>query len=107
MEQNKLFLVKEIKRLSNLLDVKYNNELNFRNHCYLRIAFDATIGDKWDLKVKKPFVKNATEEQLTTVLQLLNKYIIDKNSLLFDNEKSLLFRENQKIIENKLNPELF
>lgn len=100
-------MISEIKRLSNVLDKCYADELNFRNHCYLRIAFDNTINEKWDLKVKKPFVKFASDAELKCVLLLLNKYLSDKNSLLSDNEKSLLFRENQKWIEKIINPKLF
>ena len=96
MSQEKLSLISEIKRLSNLLDARYNNELNFRNHCYLRIAYDAVLQDKWDVKVNKPFVKYATENQLESAFALLKIYFSDKQQLLADNEKSLLFRQQYK-----------
>ena len=96
MTQEKILLSAEIKRLSNLLDAYYNTELNFRNHCYLRIAYDAVVHDKWDSKIKKPFIKNATENQLQNALALLNKYLSDKQMLLADNEKSLFLRQQYK-----------
>ena len=107
MEQDKLFLVSEIKRLSNLLDVTYNNELNFRNHCYLRIAYDNTTQDKWDNKVVKPFVKYATNLQLQNTVDLLNIYLLNKSTLLSDNDKSLHFRSNSKTNEKDFDIKLF
>ena len=85
-------LCNEIKELSNLLDKKYNKEFNFRNHCYLRIAYGNTISDKWDNKINKPFVKYADETQLIHAVGLLNKYVLDKEILLLHNEKSLDYR---------------
>lgn len=107
MEHDKLFLVNEIKRLSNLLDVQYSNELNFRNHCYLRIAYDNTTQDKWDNKVAKPFVKYATNLQLQNTVKLLNIYLSDKLILLSDNDKSLNFRNNYKTKVKEFEPKLF
>lgn len=97
----------EITVLSNVLDKHYNKELNFRNHCYLRIAFDATVQNKWDTKVGKPFTKYASEAQLQNALALLKGYLLDKQLLLIDNEKSLAFRENYKQIEQIRSPKLF
>jgi len=54
----------EIKRLSNSLEKQFETQLNFKNHCYLRIAYDNTANNKWDNVIAKPFIKNANEEQL-------------------------------------------
>ena len=97
----------DITVLSNVLDKHYNKELNFRNHCYLRIAFDATVNNKWDTKVGKPYIKYASEAQLQNALALLKGYLLDKQLLLMDNEKSLAFRENCKQIEQIRSPKLF
>lgn len=78
----------DITVLSTVLDKHYNKELNFRNHCYLRIAFDATVNNKWDTKMGKPFTKYASETQLQSALALLKGYLLDKQLLLIDNEKS-------------------
>ena len=91
-------LISEIKRLSNLLDKQYDLELNFRNHCYLRIAYDNTVQNKWDLVLKKPFNKYANQDQLENVINLLDTYISDKNKLLEHNKNSLEFRKNAKVI---------
>lgn len=92
MEQDKKELVNQIKGLSNYLDKLYNSRTNFRNHCYLRIAYDNTCGGKWDLLVSKPFVDNATTDQLATALDYLNRYKDDFTCLITDNKKSLKFR---------------
>ena len=93
MKQNKNDLISEIIKLSNLLDTQYNQELNLRNHCYLRIAYDNTVNNKWDIIIKRPFTKYASEHQLQTALDLMKLYKIDKNKLLDDNGISLAFRK--------------
>lgn len=93
MKQDKNDLISEIKKLSNQLDIKYNPELNFRNHCYLRIAYDNTVNNKWDIVVKRPFTKYASEHQLETALNFLKLYLSDQKKLLNDNEISLAFRK--------------
>ena len=93
MKQDKNDLISEIKKLSNQLDTQYNLELNFRNHCYLRIAYDNTVNNKWDITVKRPFTKYASEHQLETALNFLKLYLSDKKKLLNDNEISLAFRK--------------
>ena len=90
-------LVATIKKLSNELDIQYNNQLNFRNHCYLRIAYDVTVKNKWDLIIKKPFTKYANDSQLQLVIDLLLFYKIDTIKLLQDNEKSLKYRKNTNL----------
>lgn len=100
-------IISKIKILSNSLDSYYYNELNFRNHCYLRIAFDNTINQKWDLKIKRPFIKHASENQLNNVLLLLNRYFSDKQLLLADNQKSLIYRQKSKQLDATNNLELF
>ena len=100
-------LVREIKRLSNLLDAHYNSQLNFRNHCYLRIAYDTTIADQWDAQVKKPFTKYASTEQLQNALALLNLYLVDETKLLADNQNSLLFRKRKPKHDAKTEITLF
>ena len=91
--ENRVSLMKEISRLSNQLDEKFANELNFRNHCYLRIAYDNTVKNKWDNVIQKPFNKNATDEQLKNALLLLNSYVSNKKLLLKHNISSLQFRK--------------
>ena len=95
MKQIENDLIFEIKKLSNQLDNHYNLELNLRNHCYLRIAYDITVKNKWDSIVKRPFTKYASEHQLQTVLNLMKLYVIDKEKLLQDNKISLEFREKE------------
>ena len=94
--ENKISIKNEIIRLSNLLDAHYASELNFRNHCYLRIAYDNTVNNKWDNVVAKPFIKNASEDQLKSVVELLKNYAINKDLLTKHNLLSLAFR--QKIV---------
>ena len=91
--ENKISIKNEIIRLSNLLDAHYASELNFRNHCYLRIAYDNTVNNKWDNVVAKPFIKNASEDQLNSVVGLLKNYTINKDLLIKHNLLSLAFRQ--------------
>lgn len=91
--ENRVSIKDEIIRLSNLLDSKFATELNFRNHCYLRIAYDNTVNNKWDNEIAKPFIKNANEKQLNNAVLLLNKYVTDKEILLKHNAVSLAFRK--------------
>ena len=44
-------------QLANELENIYHN-LNFKNHCYLRIAYDNTIDAKWDTVINRPFTIN-------------------------------------------------
>ncbi len=92
--EKKIVAVKEeIKRLSNLLDEQYAAEFNFRNHCYLRIAYDNSVTNKWDNVIEKPFIKNADKAELNLVLSFLNKYLLDKDLLALHNKISLGFRK--------------
>ena len=93
MNLSKNKLIEQVKKLSNELDVQYNTELNFRNHCYLRIAYDTTVNDKWDAIIKRPFTKYATEIDLLKAITFLETYKKDKNVLIKDNDKSLIFRK--------------
>lgn len=100
MQQDKKELINQIKSLSNYLDGLYESKTNFRNHCYLRIAYDNTCGGKWDLLVNKPFVDNATPVQLTTAVEYLNRYKNDFEVLVSDNKKSLNFRKRKDESKN-------
>lgn len=86
-------LINQIKLLSNDLDKLYIDKVSFRNHCYLRIAYDNTCGNKWDLIVEKPFIKNATLLQLTTSLDYLIKYKNNFVTVMSDNDLSLQYRK--------------
>jgi hypothetical protein len=65
------------------------------DHCFLRIIYDAVVGDKWDRKVKRPARKNLTEEQMQQCLalgqQLLNNPVLCKEL----QEQSLGFRKRK------------
>ncbi len=107
MSFTKNTLIASIKKLSNELDTHYGAELNFRNHCYLRIAYDATIAKKWDLVIKRPFTKYANEIQLQKVIDLLLIYKTDTTKLLQDNEKSLNYRKKTITAKSNLILTLF
>jgi hypothetical protein len=82
----------ETMRLANHLEKQYPS-LNFRNHCYLRIAYDNTVDAKWDTVVARPFTINASAEKVTFANYLLSLYISDKDFLMQHNKKSLTFRK--------------
>lgn len=91
----KVLLAKEIKALANLLEAKYQHKFSFKNHCYLRIAYDNTVHEKWINKVNKPFINNASVDMLLLAKNLLHKYTIDIDALKIDNEKSLVYRKTK------------
>ena len=101
MYLNKIRVIAEIKRISNELETQYSVELNLRNHCFLRIAYDATFQNKWDLKIKRPFTKYANENQLQSAIDLLSIYKFDKKRLLEDNKRSLDFRKKSGKFKNR------
>ena len=83
-----------ITQLANDLQKQYT-DLNFRNHCYLRIAYDNAVDGKWDGLVDRPFTKNANSVQISIASAFLMMYKIDKELLLEHNRNSLTFRNKQ------------
>ena len=71
-------------------------DLNFENHCYLRIALDNAVRAKWDTVLKRPAYKNLNQLQLQEVLSLLHKYQTDKSLLLHHNTLSLKWRQKRR-----------
>ena len=67
-------------------------DLNFDNHCYLRIALDNTFKTKWDTVLKRPAYKNLNSLKRSEVLTLLKSYQTKKELLLAHNENSLRYR---------------
>ena len=68
-------------------------DLNFRNHCYLRIAYDNAVDNKWDTVVNRPFTANANLIQLTRAKWFLGIYKTDKELLVKHNKISLTYRK--------------
>ena len=79
-------------QLANELEKQYP-DLNFRNHCYLRIAYDNVVGNKWNTVISKPFTKNAIIEQVNKASRLLILYKTNKDLLLEHNKISLTYRK--------------
>ena len=78
--------------LANDLELQYP-DLNFRNHCYLRIAYDNVLGAKWDTVISKPFVAKASRNQIAQANRLLKSYKTDKDLLMQHNKQSLIYRK--------------
>jgi|GEM_PF-900519 len=72
--------------------VAHYPDLNFQNHCYLRIALDNVIGRKWDTQVAKPAYKHLTASQRKLVISYLSSYVKDRDLLLSHNMISLAYR---------------
>lgn len=72
--------------------VSHYPDLNFQNHCYLRIALDNVIGTMWDTQIAKPAYKHLTTDQRKLVISYLSSYVKDKNLLLSHNMISLAYR---------------
>ncbi|WP_296637612.1 acetyltransferase [Polaribacter sp.] len=79
------------QNLPERLSEKYR-ELNFQNHCYLRIALDNFFQSKWDTKIQRPAYRNLSKVELNKVIQLLKSYYDNKKMLLDHNKNSLYFR---------------
>lgn len=73
------------------LVVKYT-DLNFENHCYLRIALDNAIGTKWDTRIARPAYKNLSTTQRSLVIEYLATYLEDKATLLSHHMISMAYR---------------
>ena len=81
-----------ITKLANELEKQYSN-LNFMNHCYLRIAYDNVVNAKWDTLIDRPFTLNASLNQVSKATNLLILYKTDKYLLLEHNKISLTYRK--------------
>jgi hypothetical protein len=84
-------LQEEYIKLGNALP-KYHHDLNFKNHCYWRIALDRVVGAKWNTIIPAPAYKNLSEDQLQKVVENLYLYTTDRNELLAHNKESLAYR---------------
>lgn len=67
-------------------------KLNFRNHCYLRIAYDNVVQAKWDTILERPFISKANLLQITQANELLESYRNNIELLLEHNLNSLCYR---------------
>ena len=79
--------------LSKELELIYP-KLNFKFHCYLRIAYDNTVNTKWNDIIQRPFINNINSNQLENVISLLESYKVDKELLILHNQKSLNYRNH-------------
>lgn len=68
-------------------------ELNFENHCYLRIALDQLCKQPWHMKIRKPAYKHLTQSQLEEIRNLLTSYKTQKTVLLQHHQQSLVWRQ--------------
>jgi len=71
---------------------KQNPQLNFKNHCYWRIANDNACSAKWTTKVKTPYYKNASNERLEKSVAYLKAMINDSSTINKLNKQSLKLR---------------
>lgn len=77
--------------LPKVLVLKYP-ELDFKKHCYMRIALDNVIGTRWEIRISKPIHKHLSAKQRALVIEYLNSYLEDKMILLTHNMISLAYR---------------
>jgi len=71
-------------------------DLDFKNHCYWRIALDNTLCSKWSDVIDRPAYKHLPMDQLKQVVWLLMQYSTDRELLLVHNTKSLQYRNKSK-----------
>ncbi|PRP67750.1 acetyltransferase [Nonlabens agnitus] len=84
-------LEQQYKELGNQLPLQYPN-LNFKNHCYWRIALDQAVGDQWNQHISSPAYKNLSDQQLEDVVSHLKSYEQDEKLLDQHNRASLKWR---------------
>lgn len=84
-------LEKAYIELGNLLPV-INKNVDFKNHCYWRMANDNACYKKWNEEVDKPFYKNASDELLYHSIKLLTRMICNYDEVSRLNKLSLRYR---------------
>ena len=92
MEINKKELKKDILKLAFDLEKQYP-ELDFKHHCYLRIAYDNCVQDKWNNVIKASFLNNCSNDQLNITRSLLIIYKNNLDYLIQHNIISLNYRK--------------
>lgn len=89
-------LVADIRRLANQVLPPQSTWANMpvcRNHCFMRIAYDNAVGQKWDMVVKAPFLRNATLQQLSDARAILYRIADDPSASHSLNDFSLFCRQ--------------
>lgn len=79
-------------KLGNLLEQEHSN-LQFKNHCYWRIANDYTCFGKWDTYIEGPFYKKANDLILRTSVNTLKSMLFDEDRINNLNQISLNYRK--------------
>lgn len=74
------------------LEEQYRH-LNFKNHCYLRMALDHLFGTQWDLKIKRPAHLHLNAEQREAVVKVLRAYLTEPELIQKHHQQSLIFRK--------------
>lgn len=95
-KDKRAYLEESCKNYADELVAKYNH-LVFDNHCYMRMAYDDVVKDKWDKKVEKPFYKNATKLQLQKAVGNMILMLSEQEWVHYLNRKSLVYRGKLKI----------
>lgn len=68
--------------------------VNF-NHCFARVANDFIYGELWYRKIKKPFYKNATDEELRVAIWFLKTSKENKEFFNYHNKLSKGYRKKE------------
>ncbi|MEM9326688.1 MAG: hypothetical protein AAGA85_13575, partial [Bacteroidota bacterium] len=68
-------------------------KLQFRDHCFWRIALDNTLKGKWDEVIDRPAYKHLSKQQLEQVVHWMERYEKDERLLQLHNTRSISFRK--------------
>lgn len=82
---------RDLMKAANKLVSLYPNK-NLQNHCYLRIAYDNVMKEKWDNVISKPFYKNAPLHKSFRARKILDDMLVSEKIVDELNEVSLSFR---------------
>jgi hypothetical protein len=60
-----------------------------RNHCFMRVCLDASLGAPWHKSVKRPALRHMTDGQLAQAVAMAER-IVEAPSLIFElNRRSI------------------
>ena len=63
------------------------------DHCFMRVCLDHAIGQPWHERVRRPAIRNLTDEQLRAAITVADRIVADPSALPRLNAQSLAWRK--------------
>jgi hypothetical protein len=64
------------------------------DHCFMRVCLDAAIGQPWHLAVKRPAIRNLSDEQLIGAIAVAESLVYSPQTLDALNRQSIAWRNS-------------